>query len=620
MARLPVPGFDNDEWGGILNEFLRVEHREDGHLKNTMRVVNVKDFNAVGDGNADDTDAIQAAINSVKGTRQVQPFITVGTVFFPVGTYKLSAPLQLFSGIHLLGEDFGAYLTAAQSFNGTALITLEGLPTYHIVSSIARLAFISPAGSDIAAVQANAQVVQGDFKDLIFYTANGLMLNTYTQFARIQNIWSGGPADMILHLRGNFNIIRNIDKEAGGTGHSPDPYILIDGHGGVASTGNRLENILIEGKTSPNKSALVLDNAAATTIHHFWNEPTATNGVADTNGYAMQILNCTAGTDITGVVKYVLNDNRIRIVNSTSVTIEHLSTDGRDISIQEGIEIDEISTLTVKQAFSRRGTDLYKLNQLGKQFYIQEHINRVIITENQTGYLPRSRPLNLSPHNLLHNPSFESGFYQWRTSAATPAIAFVASEVATGLMAHFRWDPGGHVSYLYQPISIPPEWAGQTLTITSLIRLEGEGTFATPFIEGAGIVKSNGFHRVSGNGGWQLMTQSFTLQSAGTLNVGVFFVLLGNVLEAYVDEMTLNFGTEALRGTNRFESITLNNNTLLNGTSAPASGQWQQGDIVWNSAPILQNNGGSDFIILGWVCVSGGSPGNWVTLKTEAQV
>ena len=33
MARLPVVGQDEDAWGGILNEFLQVEHDTDGTLK-----------------------------------------------------------------------------------------------------------------------------------------------------------------------------------------------------------------------------------------------------------------------------------------------------------------------------------------------------------------------------------------------------------------------------------------------------------------------------------------------------------------------------------------------------------------------------------------------------------
>ncbi len=33
MSRLPTPGSDNDQWGDILNDFLRIEHNSDGSLK-----------------------------------------------------------------------------------------------------------------------------------------------------------------------------------------------------------------------------------------------------------------------------------------------------------------------------------------------------------------------------------------------------------------------------------------------------------------------------------------------------------------------------------------------------------------------------------------------------------
>jgi len=51
-------------------------------------IVSVKDFGAVGDGVADDTAAIQAAINSVSAG---------GQVYFPSGTYKISSALSVTS-------------------------------------------------------------------------------------------------------------------------------------------------------------------------------------------------------------------------------------------------------------------------------------------------------------------------------------------------------------------------------------------------------------------------------------------------------------------------------------------------------------------------------------------
>ena len=82
--RLPTPGGDEDNWGNILNEFLRISHNEDGTIKNIQVVTNVKDFGAQGDGTTDDTSEIQSAINSLPSTG--------GTIYFPKGDYLLSEP------------------------------------------------------------------------------------------------------------------------------------------------------------------------------------------------------------------------------------------------------------------------------------------------------------------------------------------------------------------------------------------------------------------------------------------------------------------------------------------------------------------------------------------------
>lgn len=73
----------------------------------TFNVYNVKtDYGAVGNGTNDDTTAIQNAINGASSTN--------GIVYFPDGTYKVTAPLRLPTGgkISLIGDSpSGSILT-----------------------------------------------------------------------------------------------------------------------------------------------------------------------------------------------------------------------------------------------------------------------------------------------------------------------------------------------------------------------------------------------------------------------------------------------------------------------------------------------------------------------------
>lgn len=51
-------------------------------------------------------------------------------------------------------------------------------------------------------------------------------------------------------------------------------------------------------------------------------------------------------------------------------------------------------------------------------------------------------------------------------------------------------------------------------------------------------------------------------------------------------------------------------------TAAPTSGTWAAGDYVRNTAPAELGTAGSKYVIMGWVCVSGGTPGTWKDSRT----
>lgn len=48
------------------------------------------------------------------------------------------------------------------------------------------------------------------------------------------------------------------------------------------------------------------------------------------------------------------------------------------------------------------------------------------------------------------------------------------------------------------------------------------------------------------------------------------------------------------------------------GTAAPTTGTWAQGDQVRNSNPTELGSAGSKYVIEGWLCTAGGTPGTWV--------
>jgi hypothetical protein len=83
--------------------------------------INVKDFGAKGDGTTDDTAAIQAAINAQ---------INGGIVFFPNGTYKISATIskpQSFVGPSLIGESYNSTIFNYSSISSnSSCIYLQG--------------------------------------------------------------------------------------------------------------------------------------------------------------------------------------------------------------------------------------------------------------------------------------------------------------------------------------------------------------------------------------------------------------------------------------------------------------------------------------------------------------
>ena len=94
-------------------------------VRGDAHYVNVRDRQAVGDGQADDGAMIQAAIDSLPKWTAGANFYG-GTVYLPAGTYRIGKPLVVSDGVNLLGEHLTrTRLVAEAGFKG-ALLAVQG--------------------------------------------------------------------------------------------------------------------------------------------------------------------------------------------------------------------------------------------------------------------------------------------------------------------------------------------------------------------------------------------------------------------------------------------------------------------------------------------------------------
>lgn len=554
--------------------------------------VSVKDFGAVGDGVTNDSAAIQAAINAFIPASGTAP-ITGRTVFFPAGTYLINSSVSTYSAINLVGEGAASILKAGPSCTGQ-IINLAGIGGTYRYAKIANLAFLSTVAG-VWAIKSTAGLVLNSIIDGInLDTTLGISVcepNTYTQATTISNIVSVGAIDQIINLTGNFNLIQSIDKE-GDSGSSVDPYILI-GHptlGGFAD-GNSLKKILLEGAGSVNKTPLKFLNAKNCTLEDYWFEGSTSNG------YSIELNNSIV--NITGLFFFTfLATGKTKLLTDSVLTLDTLGVNSEDLDWQSYIDADSTSIFYAKTIYGRRSANSYKVDTPNNVSF-DRYINETLLGTLPAGYSAQNFPNYVSGQNLLVNPSFEAGMYNWSLSSAdTPT--FTTSDVGQGLMLECVSTTGFQLT---QSIVVSAGQVGNPFTIRYVCKVVGAG-FVVPIIANSSELTVN---RVSAGQGWQTMTLTYRPTAAGTLSFGLWWVSVGGVSSTiYIDEFSLCSGEQGLINPSKFGSFELSQKTFLCATAVPSSGTWKVGDHVFNSAPAV----GSP---KGWVCTVAGTPGTWVS-------
>lgn len=167
MPRLPVVGQDLGIWGSLLNEFLLVSHRTDGTTKGSVSVVNVKDYDAVGDGITDDTGAVRNAITAVLN-------MGGGTMYFPSGDYLIEGTLSFSSQerVEVIGNGWTSNIL--WGFNGDLFEWSSGVSCREVTVSNLRITSVDVAKTSNAAAIACEGGVERSYFNHLLITHSGI--------------------------------------------------------------------------------------------------------------------------------------------------------------------------------------------------------------------------------------------------------------------------------------------------------------------------------------------------------------------------------------------------------------------------------------------------------------
>jgi len=158
MARLPIEGSDVGNWGELLNTFLRVEHAEDGTLKQSGSLGSKYTLPAGGIPKNDLSAAVQASLARADVALVSVPVITKQDVGLSNVTNQAQLPL---SGGTMSGSLVLADNTALTS--STGLTTDLGSPTVYFRDSYTRRQIFNSTaifdGSSSGLVSTNCRVL-----------------------------------------------------------------------------------------------------------------------------------------------------------------------------------------------------------------------------------------------------------------------------------------------------------------------------------------------------------------------------------------------------------------------------------------------------------------------------
>jgi uncharacterized secreted repeat protein (TIGR03808 family) len=211
-----------------------------GHILNV-----VDDYGAVGNGVADDTAALQGAINAISTLG--------GTLFIPDNlNFAISSPLTISgsSNIRIRGNGTGSAITALSSFSGNEMILISNSNSVQLQNLYLNgnnAAGLSTSTSNGLIVVSGAGTYSIDSNYIVNATGNGVR-TTSTATVNVTNnhILTTGYYALFLRSTGGGNVINNYIDTAAANG------IYVDTSGDIGSKKLLITNNIVKNITDNN--------------------------------------------------------------------------------------------------------------------------------------------------------------------------------------------------------------------------------------------------------------------------------------------------------------------------------------------------------------------------------
>lgn len=596
-----------------------------GKVVGASSVVNVKDYGAKGDGVTDDTNAIQAAINAV--TPQTQN--GYGRLYFPAGTYIVKDTLTLGSGgMQMSGDPYGSIIKYDKESNYGAVIeksTSSGLYGWVIENLNIDTNNKATHGFYFASVGVFQAIKNVRFSNV--YVLNlgsgsiGWQLGDQTNTGLDTDAWNWNF--FTCHARGNNGSIGwHIDAN--------NAYNIgwYNCSGGRASVGNEM------------LSWIKTIRGSGYRLYNFFGDKLQSSGTAwgiDHGGGLLEVYGLS--TEDARVIKARSLGQADSRLFMSGVSVNDTTRSG-EISVDSTIETNLQSCVfgygNYNQIIKCTNDLTTNQNQIGSSSFYDLDVKRRCVLEghiigdfknelrNGAFSLWRGTAIDNEPLGWVKNSGGGTLTLQQSTSNAVngryTTYINVTGAATGGDVAGMAMQSAFDVSqYRGTRISV---FALGTRLATEAPQMKLTGNWGT-----TGIVQPTLAYTESSSGGRFLIYGFVDVPSNATyLNSIKIGLYTGNVGQIYLDSVGVspfNWSTYVpalyAQASNQKENIqdtAINSGYLPLGREAfrlaslgitpPTTGSWNRGDMMFNQNATA---GGK----IGWICVSGGTPGTWKT-------